>query len=485
MVAYPGFVGPSYTLPARQSSCEECINLFPSLLDIEAAKNRYILLSTPGFRDYVSSVLSPIRCLFYQNGRMFGVLGYAFVEILSTGAISILGSVDSDGAPATISGSGDAGEELFVTSGGAGYIFNLLTSAFSVVVGLQVSVGGYLDGFFLALDTVNGTFRISDYLDGLTWDPLQFRVRGLASDRWTGMLVVQSVIFLFGDQTYEVWQNNGGAPFPFGPIPGYFFSQGLGARFSVSRLGDFPAWLSLNDQGSGQVLLAEQYAPTRISTHALESEIQGFLKSGISLSDAVAFSYQEDGHAFYCLTFPGADVAWVFDATTRLWHKRLIWVNDGETPAHFEAWRPLYHAFAFGKHLVGDRTAGRIYEMGTHLYSDVDDTPLRRVRRAPILYSGGDRVFIPEFRLDMPVGIGLNSGQGVNPLVMMRMSRNGGKSWGSERTRSAGAMGKNDTFVRWNKCGQARSPVVEVSVSDPVPWTFVNAYLPGLKVMSR
>lgn len=482
MTAYPGFIGPSYVSQSLIADAEQTINFYTEILQAEAAKNRMALYPTPGFQDYASTSLSPIRGMFYQNGRMFAVIGFEFVEVAG-GVITLLGTVDSDNKPATISSSGDGGNQLFITSGGSGYIFDLVSSVFTHIVGLQATQGGFLDGFFLALDTVNSTLRISNYFQGLTWDPTQFRVRGLAADRWTGMIVIQSTIFLFGTQTYEVWQNTGAAPFPFGPILGYFFAEGLGARFSLSRLGDFPAWLSLNDQGAGRVFVAQGYAPVPISNHAVENAIQGYARMGLDTSDAVSFTYQEDGHEFYCLTFPTVDTTWVYDRSTQQWHQRLIWVDDGLVPAHWEAWRPLYHVYAFGKHLVGDRLLGKIYEMGLQLFLDVGGVPLRRLRRAPAVASGMSRVFFPRFELDMQVGIGLSTGQGSDPQVMMRTSNDGGLTFGSERRRSAGKQGKYLTHVYWNKCGQALDGrrVFEVNVSDPVPWRLINAYLPGVR----
>ena len=86
-------------------------------------------------------------------------------------------------------------------------------------------------------------------------------------------------------------------------------------------------------------------------------------------------------------------------------------------------------------------------------------------------------MFISSFELDVEVGLGATTGQGVDPQVMMRYSGDGGKTWSSEEYRSAGPLGEYSTRVRWNRCGMARRKVFEVAVSDPIPWRILNAYI--------
>ncbi len=109
--------------------------------------------------------------------------------------------------------------------------------------------------------------------------------------------------------------------------------------------------------------------------------------------------------------------------------------------------------------------------------------PIRRVRRFLLPSSPDNKnVQIPTLELLMRTGIGLtpaawdgaNVPQGANPQVMMRLSKDGGKTWGPERWRSAGAIGRYLTRVRWLRAtGNYRNAVVEVVVSDPVDWQFL------------
>ncbi|MFE1676613.1 hypothetical protein ACFMJE_18460, partial [Acinetobacter baumannii] len=77
------------------------------------------------------------------------------------------------------------------------------------------------------------------------------------------------------------------------------------------------------------VYRAVGYTGKRISTHAIEYAIQSYS----TITDAIAFTYQQEGHSFYVLTFPTADKTWVFDVSTELWHERAGFV-DGEFTRH-------------------------------------------------------------------------------------------------------------------------------------------------------
>lgn len=100
--------------------------------------------------------------------------------------------------------------------------------------------------------------------------------------------------------------------------------------------------------------------------------------------------------------------------------------------------------------------------------------PIRRQRR--FLLPSSERnyqMFLGTLELLMEGGHGLIEGQGSDPQVMLRFSRDGGKTWGTELWRSGGAQGAWNTRVRWNRMGQYRNGVVEITVSDPVNWKFV------------
>ena len=65
----------------------------------------------------------------------------------------------------------------------------------------------------------------------------------------------------------------------------------------------------------------------------------------------------------------------------------------------------------------------------------------------------------------------------MNPQVTLRSSNDGGKTWGNERSVSAGAQGDYRTRVRFRRLGISRDRVFEMSVTDPIPWRVVDAFM--------
>jgi hypothetical protein len=63
------------------------------------------------------------------------------------------------------------------------------------------------------------------------------------------------------------------------------------------------------------------------------------------------------------------------------------------------------------------------------------------------------------------------------PLMMMRYSNDSAKTWSDEQARDCGQAGETQTRVIWRRLGQARDRVYEISMTAPVPWRIIDAYL--------
>lgn len=467
------FVGPTFQARSKVADAERAINWYPERQESPGAKAPWIYYTTPGAKDFASVTESPGRGLFTHQGRLFAVIGFKLYELSATGVATDRGDIVADGNPATFAVNGDAGNQMLFSSGDKGYLLNLTSNALTNPVN-DVTMVDYLDGYFLALDAPSSTLKISNRLAGQTWQAGQIAQRTAGSDRWQAMKVLNRDIWLIGSRTGEVWYNSGVAPFPFVPIDGAFFKHGIGAGFSLCEVGDSLMWLGEDANGSGEIWRAGGitggYVPVRVSTHAVEHAIQGFS----TFTDAVAFPYQQEGHTFYVITFPTANRTFVYDLTTALWHERLYW---NSTKATFEAWRPMFHAYAHAKHLTCDRLTGAIYELSLTTYTDVGGVAIRRVRRAPHLNVERKNVFVNRFEIDLENGVGLAAGQGSDPEVMFRISRDGGRTFGTELVAKAGKMGEYTKRAVWRRLGKGRDLVFEIAVSDPVPWHIVDAYV--------
>ena len=361
-----GFIDGTYPDRARVAEAQRTINLLPHLMQSGKAVNEMVLLRTPGLSVFTELEDSPNRALFAEDGRVFSVNGSSFYELFANGTFVRYGSVAEDADPATIVSNGETtGGQLLITSGGKAYIFDLaagsLTETMPTVA--HAHMGAFVDGYFIVLDRSANQFQLSALADGSTWDPLDIATRNFASDRILAIWADQRELWLYGSKKSEVWYNSGDRDFPFQPITGTFIENGIVAPFSPARAANTTLWLGGSERGTGVCLGAEGYTPKRVSTHAEEYQWQRLSR----IDDAIGFSYQEEGHTFYCLYLPAAETTWVYDVTTNRWHERALWNPDRLC---FEPHLARSHAAVFGKHLVGDRQSGAIYDQSLAYLED-------------------------------------------------------------------------------------------------------------------
>jgi len=285
-------------------------------------------------------------------------------------------------------------------------------------------------------------------------------------------------LWLIGERTSEVWYGSGLGPnFYFSRIPGVGPQIGCAATASLSRMGNILIWLGKNEQGENIVVTTAQYSWSRVSNHAVENAISSYPV----VSDAIGYCYEEDGHLFYMLTFPTADVTWCFDATTKQWHKRLSW--DPVTGTYHRHRSNCFMDFGDVR-LVGDYQTGQLHQMSRQFYTDAGN-PLRAMRRTPHIWEkeSRERVFFSQLQIEFTPGVGLQSGQGSNPQCMLRWSDDGGFTFGGEQWTSIGSAGETYNRAIWYMLGHSRGRdrVWEFAISDPVPRDVIGAtcYLEG------
>lgn len=476
MPPLPGFCGGSYSAQSSLVDGERSINLYPETSQAQAALSKVAMYPTPGLQTFATLGQGPVRGIWGQTGRCIAVGGMHLYDVLSTGTATDLGTMAFDNSIASMVTNGSGGNQLLVISGRTGYVLNLTTNVLTNVVS-GVDICGMLDGYFIALDAVTSTMKVSNLLNGLVWDPTQIAQRSTASDPWKSMLVVGRNIWMFGELTSELWYDKG-STFPFAPFPGALIQYGIAGTFCAAQMGDSVVWLAQNSTGQRTVVQAQGISTTKISTYAIDY----LLNSLPSVSDAEAYTYQELGHQFFVLNIPSANVTVVYDSTEDKWHERGDW---NAAFNRFDVDRPRVHAAIFDRHLVGDRTTANIYSMSTAYATNADGNGIRRVRRTPGLQGEQTPFRSDALRLFLEPGLASQSGQGSNPAVALRYSDTGGKTWSNELTRTAGTVGQYKRIVEWNRLGRSRYPrVYELVMTDPAPWRVLGAWLNPPRIMN-
>lgn len=397
-----GLVGPAYRSQSINADCQTCINWYPEAVESQQGKGPMVLNPTPGLRLRYSLGTAGVRGEITAQGRSFAVAGTVLWELLppySTPNTINRGTVLSDGLPVSMA---DGPNQLVIISSGSGYVYdmtaNTLTDLTTALGAPPVFQTGYADGFFFALFANSNRVQSSDPLDATSWPGENAIIVSVFPDNVNAMFIDHKEMWLFGSRATQPYGDAGDFPEPFDAIGGAYIETGIAAPFSPAKLDNSIFWLGADERGDGMVWRAQGYVPSRVSNHAIEYALQSYSR----IDDAVGYSYQDQGHSFYVLSFPTASKTWVYDAATGMWHERGFW---NSTAGIFTQHRAQYHTKNFGMHLVGDPTTGSIYEMSINVPDDFGN-PIRRVRRAPHISDEQGWIFHNRLQVDAETGLG-------------------------------------------------------------------------------
>jgi hypothetical protein len=493
-------LGSAYVARSVNAADARMVNLFPEIIP-EAGKEPAFLQRAPGLRTLATVGTGPVRGLWQMNGVGYVVSGNEFYKINTSWAPTLLGSVAGTG-PVSIA---DNGTQIFIAANGPSYIYNDNTKVYQQISDPDFPgavIVGYLDGYFVFNEPNSQRVWVTSLLDGLSIDPLEFASAEGAPDGLVSLIVDHREAWLFGTNSVEVWYNAGTLDFPLQRIQGAFNEIGCIAPYSVAKMDNGLFWLGADARGRGIVYRANGYTGVRVSTHAVEWQIQQYS----DMSDAVAYTYQQDGHAFYVLIFPSANTTWVYDASTQAWHERAGFVN-GQFTRH---WSNCQMAFN-SEIVVGDYRDGKIYAFDLDVYADAGQIQrwLRSWRALPTGQNNLNRTAHHSLQLDAesghymaptaePVNLTTEDGnwlitESYEPLIdetgllvnrapqfMLRWSDDGGHTWSNEHWAGGGAVGAYNTRIFWRRLGMTlklRDRVYELSGTDPIKIAIMGAEL--------
>lgn len=467
-------LGSAYVARSVNAADARMVNLFPEIVP-EAGKEPAFLNRAPGLKLLATVGSGPIRGVWAfspDDNTAFVVSGTQLYKINETYTATLIGNVSGTG-PVSMA---DNGTQLFIACNGPSYIYNNTTNAFGPITDPDFPGAAtvcYLDGYFVFNEPNSQKMWITSLFDGTSIDPLEFASAEGSPDGLTAVASNFREVWAFGTNSIEVWYNSGATDFPLQRIQGAFNELGLAAPYSVAKMDNGLFWLGRDRRGQGIVYRANGYLGQRISTHAVEWQIQQYE----DMTDAIAYTYQQDGHSFYVLVFPTANATWVYDVSTQAWHERAGFVN-GEFTRHRGNCQMSFQ----GKPVIGDFENGNIYAFDLNNFSDNGSTQkwLRSWRALPTGQNNLKRTSQHSLQLDIESGVGLNSGQGSDPEVMLRWSDDGGHTWSNEHWSKIGKIGQFYRRVFWRRLGMTlklRDRVYELSGTDPVKINIMGAEL--------
>lgn len=474
--------GPAYKLESPNVSPDEIINLYLETVQRGVRAGKLRLRNIPGMKLYKTLATGPVRQLWSNATTCFAVGGNTLWEIFDDNVGGVpnnasnlnVGTLENGPHTADIASNGNS---LAISSNNKLYLalgvgFGIIPIIDTTGAPVLASAVNFIGQYFIA--SINGTrqIMISNLApDGGTWDPGNVAFKEAYSDIIRRVWVDTpggQYVWLFGSDTTEIWVQTADL-FPFQRIQSGVLSIGCDSEWSVAGVAGNRFWL-----WHGTIWWAAGLSPEPVSDYAVEQAIMGY--SQFDQSNAEAFAWIDSGHIFYAISFPQANVTWVFDLKEKAWAKRAYFSNG-----QFSRYRARVYTRAFKKHLVGDYETGDIYELDPQTFYDAHGALLVRDR---IVYVGNDSmkmVRLGDLTVDMDTGVGLSVAEGqpgYDPQLIMRYSDDRGKTWSNERQESVGKIGETERRVVFPQMGSSRiGTALWLRMTDPVPTSYNTAYL--------
>jgi hypothetical protein len=446
----------SYALRSSQASPSRLVNCYAESLPSDA-KVPYLLNRAPAAQAWTTVGTGPIHRQHVAYGYLFVVSGSKLWRVDKNKNATELGSVGNAASPGDIDM--DANDTaLVVVREPYGYYYDGVT--FGQITHTDfVSRGAAevetLNNRFIFREPNSGRFFSPELGSATVYDALDFATAEGSPDLLTGMKSDHLQLVNFGEESGEIWANDPNAgSYPMARTVNGFFELGCLNGKTVAKLDNSIFWLA----SDFTVRRLQGVTPVRVSTHAIEQKL-----TDTTYSTAHAWTYAQDGHLFYVLTFP--EGTFVYDATTQLWHERETY---GET--QWNLGNPVTFA---GGVLVGDLTSNKIGRLDPKTYADFGQPQRVEWVYQPI-YAEGVKAFHDSLEMVFERGVGLTSGQGSDPQITLEFSDDGGKTWLAMPTRSIGMRGQYGWRVKWSGLGSSAQRVYRGSFSDPTPLTLTD-----------
>lgn len=426
---------------------------------------RVIAYPTFGLSTFSDTGQSQVRALFEHNEVLYTVVGNKFYYTNSAGTLSsLIGTLNTSTGFAkivAITGGGDTNNQIIIIDGTNGYHYNVTTgtATFPITdVDFPQTCTDITaqDDYVIVLKNGSISFYICNLSQGLVWSALDFASKFRKADRVTAIASIKGELWVMGSKTIEVWVNSGNVDFPFERRSDVFIEEGCAAKRSVVIAANRLIYLSKSETGGYKISMIEGYEPKKLSTKAIDYQINKLT----TVSDCLAYAYYKDGTEFIDFTFPTESKTFTLNLGNGTWTSKESYVSS--TYGRFLG---NCHAFCFNKHLIGDYNSGKIYELSNTTYTE-DSVPIRRRFVSPPIYQQGKRIFMERLQIDVQTNVG--SGK----TLTLEMSTDRGNTWETIDTYTVPTTG--DGTIYTTSLGSAYCFLFRITTTDDFNFTLLG-----------
>jgi hypothetical protein len=473
-----------------------CVNFYPNVPQAQTITQDN-LFGTPGIVE-VSPKIPNVFCRGAQtlDGVPYFVIGdtlyrlnRSFVdgsEVLSLQALGGIEGVNfvymaSNGTQLCITAVPD------VATPGKSYIFTESPDTLAEITDINFdgpAIGmAYANGYFVFVAQSGKKFFNSPLNDGLgSYDALDFSTAEADPDAIVGLIPYKGQLYVLGTVTIQPFRDIGRTPSPYSPITSAVIDVGVSAPHSVQLYAGSFAFVGAGKNETPSVWAISGLNKRKISTTAIDNVLSDLTQEQIA--NIHGDVYSEDGAFFYLITLP--ETTFVFDVSNNRWHERTSIKKTLETK-----YRATSMVQAYGRIFVGDIQDGRVGYLSRSVFTEYSRMVRRFVTSRPF-DNNGDPIQLSSIEAVIESGVGLPNdisvevGEdsignpifgtgGLDPVISMSRSSDGGKTFFGLSSRSMGKIGARNQRAIWNRLGRyPDSIVIKLEISSPTKATIIK-----------
>ncbi len=427
-------------------TAQRLVNCYASPTSV-GARSPFVLRSVLGYSGLAFSKLGNYDLVAALGGPdyLYTVASGRLSEVSSTGSVALLGSVGVDDE--TVMARTEGG--VAIAAAGNYYLWDgsTVTQPLGGAFTNEGSVA-FMDQYTVISEEGGRRVEWTELADPATRNASHVKVKEGRPDNVVRLLSAQGRLWVLGETSSEIWYNTGEAgALAFERVPGGVIDTGLLGKTlcmdyqnSVFLVGD-----------DRVVYRASGLSFEPMSTTAVNRAIEEEAPTHI-------FAYEDRGHKFVCVRFANRP-AWCYDLATGGWHER----SSGED---FGGWDIVATSQSYGKWLAANSSAD-IEHLTRSNYDRLE--PLRRVMVSLPLDVGGKYVSVSvlEFRIQggldaITEGLDMDA----EASAMLRVSRDGGATFGLEKQVNIGRLGEFGRRARFRGLGRSDQWTFELAISD-------------------
>lgn len=459
--------GPTHQSRSRPLSSQRTVNFYQQITT--GGKDNFVLHSFPGQKLIDNTLTGTDRGMHQMNEVLFRVVGNTLYKV---------DDVNNPVSLGTVTGSNrcifdDDGDNIVVISDRI-WVYTNSTNTFkeNTNVNLKnIKSVTYLNSQFI---------YTSEDLSFVSLPNNPFDVSGLdaigaesSPDKLVRDYAFDQTLYRFGKRTAEPWYTSGVGNPPIDRIERQEFSVGLSAINSVANTDRAIYWLG-DDKAIYRV---SGGANERISDDALSNTIENMER----FDDAFGYSFALQGQDFYLITFPSESRTYVVNESLGIngWFE----LSSGTKG---DAYSGTSLVQVYNKNIIAK--GGDLLELNLNEFTQDTDTIIReRITQevnSDLLGVKGQRIKMSRLELIMEVGVGLVSGQGVNPRIRIETSIDGGRTFFTSSWVEIGRAGEHTKRVELYQIVSGKGFIFRLTISDPVPISIYSAAI-DIKLVGR